>query len=488
MSSTLLASSHLHSSLPFPSPINLLSFINQNTTQQTKLVQFAKPLTSTANSSQVAPEQLTSPKEVSNPISQIGLNSISQDNRNSKLQVQSLVKRIRALPTSHRSTIIDIFQSDGGFKTISSFNDLLTALVTADELELALKLSSDISCYGLLPNCWTYTIMIKLYCKKNELSEAKRVVDHMLDNGFQPNVATFTDLISAFCRGGRVGKALEVLGIMRRIGIEPTIQTYNCLLKGLCYVGKVEKAYELLMNLKKYSQKPDIYTYTVVMDGFCKVGRSDEAYELLVEALEMGLTPNVVTFNTLFTGYCKEGRPMEGIDLLKQMKERDCVPDYISYNTLLFGLLKWAKIHAAVRVYKEMVGIGFRVDERMMNTLLRRLCRGSRREGELLKDAYEVFEKMANWEFVVYDFTYDLVIEAFCRGRDADSALVNLHKMVGLGYNPKMVTFDNVVRALCVEGKVEEASSVLVMYSGRGFPSRVTFDILIDELNRQGLR
>ncbi|XP_058209339.1 pentatricopeptide repeat-containing protein At1g64583, mitochondrial-like [Rhododendron vialii] len=490
MSPTLLASSLLHSSLPSHPPVTSHSFLAHDTTQQTKFIQFATIPTSTPNSSQTTSDQLSSPKEViSNPIYQIGFNSVSQDSRtSSKLQVQNLVKRITALPTSHKSRIIDTFQSDGGFNTISDFNDLLMAFVEADELEIALKLmSSDISSsHGLFPNSWTYSIMIKLHCKKNHLSEAKRVLDHMLENGFQPNAATFTDLISAFCRGGRVGKALEVIGIMRGIGIELTIRTYNCLLKGLCYVGKVEKAYELLMNIKKSSKKkPDIYTYTVVMDGFCKVGRSDEAYELLVEALEVSLTPNVVTYNTLFNGYWKEGRPLEGMNVLKQMKDRGCVPDYISYNTLLFGLLKWAEIRAAVRIYKEMVGIGYRVDERVMNNLLRRLCRGSRREGGLLKDAYEVFERMADWEFVVYDFTYDLVIEAYCRGRDADLALVNLHRMVGLGYDPKIVTFNNVVRALCVEGKVEEALSVVVMYRGRGFPSRATVDILIDELNRR---
>ncbi|GFY83858.1 hypothetical protein Acr_03g0006320 [Actinidia rufa] len=404
--------------------------------------------------------------------------------RNSRLRVEDLVKRIKALPTKQRPRIVDSIETDRGFQTLSEFNDLLMAFVTADELELALKLYSNLCSYQLDPNCWTFSIMIRCYCKKNEPNEAKKIIDHMVENKIQPTVATFTVLINAFCRSGRVQKALEVLGIMGLINRKPTIQTYNCLLKGLCYVGEVEKAHELLRNIKKNSIRPDIYTYTAVMDGFCKVGRSDEALELLDEALGMGLVPNAVTFNALFTGYFKEGRPLEGVGLLKQMKERNCWPDYISYSTLLHGLLKWGEIYIAMGIYKEMVGIGFEVDERMMNTLLRGLCRRSRRE-EMLKYAYQVFDKMKNEGSVIYASTYDLVIEAFCIGKDADKAMDNLIEMARVGYALRRITLDKVIHVLCVEGKLEEALSVLVLH---GIPSKSSFNVLIHEFNRRGRR
>ncbi|XP_052175312.1 putative pentatricopeptide repeat-containing protein At1g12700, mitochondrial [Diospyros lotus] len=514
-SSAFLASSLLHSSPSFPQPKTLFIISNHIQSQENNLILFAALPTSTVHSSKGQPsniilslsqgthrfcslkkvEYLNQTTTVSVAEQQSGLAAKEKANLdfakgNGGVRVRDLVARIRALPTAERTRIVEILVAGGGFETITDFNDMLMALVTADvpELELALKLSSNLSSFGLFPNCWTYSIMIRCYCNTNEPAEAKRILDQLLEGGFLPSVATFTVLISTFCRGGRVQKAMEVLGIMRRYNCEPTIQTYNCLLKGLCYVGQVESASELLVNIKKSSKKLDIYSYTAVMDGLCKVGRSDEACELLDEALEMGLIPNVATFNTLFTGYCKEGRPLEGIGLLGQMKEINCMPDHISYNTLLFGLLKWGQIHAALQIYKEMIDLGFQVDEKNMNTLLRRLCRGSRTEKGLLKDAYDVFEKMKKWEVVIYDFTNDLVIEAFCRGNDADEALSNLCGMVEVGYIPKNGTFNNVIRALCVDGKLEEALSILAMHGGNTIPSRVAFDILVDEFNRQGRR
>ncbi|XVF32722.1 hypothetical protein REPUB_Repub17cG0107300 [Reevesia pubescens] len=180
----------------------------------------------------------------------------------------------------------------------------MVCLVTANEPNLALELYSNVASYGLAlsPNCWTFSIMIRCFCKKNNLDEAQRVLHHMMENGYSLNVITFTTLINSLCKRGKLQNAFEGMG---RIRCKPIVQTYNCLLKGLCYVGKVEEANEMLMNMKKESTKHDIYSYTAVMNGFCKVGRSNEAMELFNLALDMGLIPNVVTFNTLFTGYSK---------------------------------------------------------------------------------------------------------------------------------------------------------------------------------------
>ncbi|KAF5471438.1 hypothetical protein F2P56_008228 [Juglans regia] len=409
------------------------------------------------------------------------------DPRTSSFQVPDFVGTIGSLPTEERTEFLTAYIKDTEFRTISNFNDLLMALLIAEEPDLALKLFSDLSSYASIePDSWTFSIVSRCYCKKNHLDEAQRVLDHMVEErGFHPDVATITMLINGFCKRGKLQRAFELLHFMGRIGCEPTVRTYNCLLKGMCYVGRVEEAFEMLIKIKE-SMKPDIYTYTAVMDGFCKVGRSDEAMELLDEAEEMGLTPNVVSYNTLFQGYCKEGRPLEGIGVLKQMKQRNCMPDYICYSTLLHGLLKWGKIRSALRTYKEMVGDGFEVDERMMNTFLRRLCRRSWKEKDMLEDAYQVFEKMKKRFYVIDLSTYSLMIQALCTGKKIEQALDNLHDMIRMGHSPPIITFNSIIRALCAGGRVDEALLVLaLMDEGRRMPNRISYNLLIEELNRR---
>lgn len=373
-----------------------------------------------------------------------------------------------------------------GFTNLQDFNNLLMGLVKEDETGCAVKMFDEMSGYSLVPDSKTYSIMIRCFCKKNEAEKARGVLDEMVKNGFHPNVVTMTILINSFCRRGKLKKAVEVFDIMGKIGCEPTVQTYNCLINGLCYVGRVEEAYELLMKIKKSPKKPDIYTYTAVMDGYCKVGRSDEAMELLEEALAEGLKPNVVTFNTLFNGYCKEGRAIEGINLLDKMKKTNCVPDYISYSTLLHGLLKWNEVEAALRVYKEMLEIGLEVSERMINTFLRVICRRSWTDQKLLIDVEQVFERIKDSGLIPYPNTYCMVIQTLSIGGEAEKALANLHKMMKLGYRPRLITFNAVIRALCKKGMIDEGFLVLVlMVSGNIRANKLSYNLLIDEFNRR---
>lgn len=379
---------------------------------------------------------------------------------------------------------VDIFPTNGGLPTtITDFNQMLVSFIASDKFEMALELISELPSSDLAPDNLTYSILVCFYCQLSEPTEAKNFLERMLENGCKPTIATFTTLINSFCKIGRLQDALQVFDVMYGIGCQPTINTYNCLLKGLCYVGKVEEAYDLLTNIKRSSLRPDIYTYTAVMNGLCKVGRSNEALELLDEALQMDLTPSVVTYNTLLNGFFKEGSPLSGIGLLKRMKDRNCRPDYISYSTLFHGLIKWGKIRAALRVYREMVEIGLRADERMMNTLLRGVCRRSREEGELVKQASDLFDEMKNGQYTIYPCAYDLVVESLCNGKELDKAFMILNEMVTIGHSPRTFTFGFVTRSLCGTGDVDKALFVLMLLHK---PCANHYDVVISELNRQG--
>ncbi|KAJ8424429.1 hypothetical protein Cgig2_010658 [Carnegiea gigantea] len=415
------------------------------------------------------------------------------EERERKRRVEWFAEKIGAIPDPERPKFVEtLIERHGGLRKISSFNDLMTGLLMVQDLNLALKLFDEMPLHGVAPDWWTYSILIRYYCRKREPEEGRKMLDRMIENGFRPNGVTLTILVYSFCSRGKIQKAIEVLELMGRFGCKPNVYTYNSVLKGLCFVGRVEEACKMLMDLKTKrdngeSISPDIYSYAAVMDGLCKVGRSPEAIELLNEAIALGLTPNAVTYNALFAGYCKEGKPKKGFRLLKQMKERDCAPDYICYSTLLHGLLKWGEVMAALWVYNQMLEVGFKVDERMMNTLLRALCRKSWADEGLLKSAYQVYDKMKSGPYAIYPDTYYLVIHTFCIGKEIDNALVTMNEMVAAGHFPRMVTINRIIHGLCKEGRINEAISVLVLqYEASRIPSKISYNILIDELSRQG--
>lgn len=399
-------------------------------------------------------------------------------------EFQEFVDKIRVLS---RKEIDELVKKVLIFGDVVEFNDMLMALVVANEHQLAVKLFSNLICdHENVADSGTWSIMIRCYAKMNEPDVAQRLLSEMLELGYKPSVGTFTVLINSFCRRGKLSKAFNVLDVMRGIGVKPSVQTYNCIIKGLCYVGKVESAYELLVKIKESSEKPDIYSYTAVMDGFCKVGRSDEAMEFLNEAISIGLKPSVVTYNTLLNGYVKEGKPMEGVKLLNQMQEKNYQPDYISYITLLHGLLKWGKVHESLKLCKEMLSRGFEVDERMMNTLLTSLCRLSWKEEDLIKEVYDVFDIMRKGSYSIYPCAYNVVVQTMCIDERVDMALVCLNEMLRCEVVVRMTVFNCVIRGLCGEGRVEEGMNVLSMIYGSGrVPSVICYNLVIDCLNKE---
>ncbi|XP_039135814.1 pentatricopeptide repeat-containing protein At5g41170, mitochondrial-like [Dioscorea cayenensis subsp. rotundata] len=407
--------------------------------------------------------------------------------RSSRLHVGDLVKKVMSLPIEERVKVLDLLDCDYRDLTVSDYNDILTALVKAREFDSAVNLFSELPSLGVSPDSWTYSVMIQCLCKKNEPDEAKRALDEMMERGFVPNVVTFTELITCLCKRGRMAMSFEIFEIMRRIGCEPTVRTYNCLIQGLCYVGRVEEALELLHKIKKSTKRPDIYSFTLVIDGFCKVGRSDEARELLDEALEMGLVPNVVTYNSLIGGYCTEGRPLEGIWVLKEMEGRSCPPDFISYNILLQGLLRFGLISVSFQTYMKMHNAGFQASERVMNTLLRGLCRKSTRNDEPLKEAKELFEQIMELGYPLSPYTYCLMVQALAEKGEVSQAFNHLLEMIGKGYSPRMLTYNVVLRVLCRDGRVDDAMYVFILMLEKDtIPGKFSFSVLIGELERQG--
>ncbi|KAK9167916.1 hypothetical protein Syun_000056 [Stephania yunnanensis] len=401
----------------------------------------------------------------------------------SSLLVTDFVERVGGVE-SVRS--LELFERIGGSVTLRNVNNLLVELVKANEIDLAVKLFHELPSYRLSPDRQTFSTLVRCYCNKNEPEEARRVLDQMVQKGCPPNVVTFTIVINAFSRKGKLQRAFEVFRLMGENGCEPTVRTYNCLINGLCYVGRIEEAFELLMKIKKSSKKPDIYTYTAVMDGFCKVGRSNEALELLQQAVLAGLEPTVVTFNTLFNGFCKEGKPLLGFNLLKQMKERNCKPDYITYNTLLHGLLKWGEITSSLQVYEEMLVIGYEVEERLMNSLLRKICRKSWNDYWLSEDVEKMFERIKK-KGNCYPYTYCLVIQTLCIQGETEKAVANLLEMLRIGYKPRPITLNALIRVLCKDGMVDKASQLLFFMNEENIvPSKISYNLLMEEFSQQG--
>ncbi|KAK4359550.1 hypothetical protein RND71_021779 [Anisodus tanguticus] len=240
-------------------------------------------------------------------------------------------------------------------------------------------------------------------------------------------------------------------------GFQPKVATFTTLINSLCKAGKLQQAYEVFEVMGQIGCEPTIHTYNCLLKGLCFLGRVEAAYDLLLNIKKSKIKPDLYTYTAVMDGFCKH-------------------------------IVAWGEIGAGLSIYKEMLNFEFEVDGMMVNSLLRGLCRLARKLKEFLEDAYQVFVKMRSRRLVIDPVGYELVIESFCSGNKLDKAMECLYEIVRIGCSPKAFTFSNVIRVLCLEGDVDKALLVFfLMLKGGKSLSKVPFNLLINELNQQGM-
>nr|XP_043619636.1 pentatricopeptide repeat-containing protein At1g09900-like [Erigeron canadensis] len=88
-----------------------------------------------------------------------------------------------------------------------------------------------------------------------------------------PNVFTYNILLKAFCNNGDIEGALKVLDEMPAMGMVPNLVSYTTVLGGYVSKGDMVDAKEMFGQILDRGWTPDATTYTILMDGFCKQGR-----------------------------------------------------------------------------------------------------------------------------------------------------------------------------------------------------------------------
>ncbi|KAG5045640.1 hypothetical protein AAZX31_06G111600 [Glycine max] len=88
------------------------------------------------------------------------------------------------------------------------------------------------------PDADTYTMMIKMFCEKNELEMALKIWKYMKSKQFVPSMHTFSALIKGLCEKDNAAKACVVMEEMIEKGIRPSRITFGRLRQLLIKEGR----------------------------------------------------------------------------------------------------------------------------------------------------------------------------------------------------------------------------------------------------------
>ncbi|EPS65531.1 hypothetical protein M569_09242 [Genlisea aurea] len=176
--------------------------------------------------------------------------------------------------------------------------------------------------------------------------------------------------------------------------------------------------------------------------------------------------------NLLIRKYCYNGMWNLALEELGRLKSSGCKPSKVTYNALLRIFLEAGKLDAASLLHKEMIHLGFKMDEHVLHRFVRFLCKIGK-----WTDALNLVEKEGVQPDTVL---YTNMIAGLCEASHFEEAMEFLNKMRANSCLPNVVTYRTLLCGCLNKGKLGRCKRILNMMIAEGcFPDHKIFCSLV---------
>ncbi|XP_010510862.1 PREDICTED: pentatricopeptide repeat-containing protein At2g26790, mitochondrial-like [Camelina sativa] len=215
----------------------------------------------------------------------------------------------------------------------SVYNKLFFSLCMEGYLDKALDVLKIMWAYRVEPGRSMCGKMIGALCEINNVREAQLLFDTMVERGLIPDLFTYTIMIHTYCRLNELQKADDLFEDMKQRGIKPDVVTYTVLLNSYQKLdpetGSVQGE-EQKKRVSEFWRKftaagigLDVVCYTVLIDRQCKINNIEKATKLFDRMIESGLEPDMVAYKTLLSGYFRRGYIDKAVALVTELSKKD---------------------------------------------------------------------------------------------------------------------------------------------------------------------
>ncbi|KAI4308260.1 hypothetical protein L6164_031353 [Bauhinia variegata] len=298
-----------------------------------------------------------------------------------------------------------------------TYHVFLNALVEEkrfDEFEVILK---QIQMRGY-ENEVTNKIVIKSYCKRNQLNEAEAYLDELLSSGKVSYGCGLDILVDAFCQDKMFMRAKKLVEKLQDSGLSQVENAYGVLIRELVRAGRLNEALELFQCKKSLEgYVPDLFWYNTVIKRLLRKNRLHEVYNFLMEMKENCISPDMVTVNAVFCFFCKAGMGDVALKLYYTRAEFGLSPSQMAYKYLINYLCFDGSIVEAYNVLKNSINQGFSPDRRTSSRIMNALYRECK-----VDQMKELFILSLEQNFVLSASAYEKLISALCLSKRVEDA------------------------------------------------------------------
>ena len=258
-----------------------------------------------------------------------------------------------------------------------TFNTLIDVFVRAKDMNKVWFIISKMKEYGIKPDNFTYSTIIKglnKNCINNEITNLNNQNNNNnsinnsseLDLAFKlfdnvkktskPDEILYNCIMDACLRFGKIDQMLELYENMLNEGIKPSSITCGIVIKAYGMKGNLEKALEMYDNMKKEKIEISSVTYGCLINACIKNNDLNKALLLYKELQENGFEMNTILYTTLIKAYSKVKDLKKVLEIFSSMKNnKNNPPNNITYNSVIDCAIKCNQYDLANKIFSEML-------------------------------------------------------------------------------------------------------------------------------------
>ncbi|GKU98470.1 hypothetical protein SLEP1_g11473 [Rubroshorea leprosula] len=165
-------------------------------------------------------------------------------------------------------------ERNGIMADVAIYNALIGAFCKVNKFKNVYRVLNEMDVKGVAPNARTCNIILSSLIGRGETEEAFKTFRRMIKL-CEPDADTYTMMIKMFCQRNELDMAFKVWKYMSLKQFIPTMHIFSVLINGLCEKGNVTKACVLLEEMLEKGIRPPSSTFSRLRQLLIKEGRED---------------------------------------------------------------------------------------------------------------------------------------------------------------------------------------------------------------------
>ncbi|KAK2993069.1 hypothetical protein RJ640_025724 [Escallonia rubra] len=320
------------------------------------------------------------------------------------------------------------------------------------------------------PNAYVGCALIDMFAKCGSLDEARMVFDDMPDK----DLASWTAMICGTAHNGEWLQALSLFSRMRSQRIQPDAVILAALLPSCGRMEAKPAGIALQGCAVRSGFESDLFLTNALMDMYCKCGDTSEAFFVFVNMV----CKDVISWSTLIAGYSQNSQYRESLEMYLEMERSGVKTNAIIAASVLPGFAKLKLLRRGKEMHTYILKQGFECDVVIGTALvdMYSTC-GSYREAE------HIFQMMSNRDITIWNS----IIAGHASNEDYASAFTIFRRIWGSKLKPNFITLVSILPVCTKMGALKQGKEVhgYAIRSGLGMAISVQ-NSLIDMYCKSG--